>query len=95
MNYKMQFNFNKIIDNKGNSKNDNKKKNFLDFLYYKITCGKKAKFFKIYEDFRMKIISEEHIIRNHLNIYNLLKITEKKRYKRRSSYQLKDLINLI
>ncbi len=95
MNYKMKFNFNKIIDNKGNSKNDNKKKNFLDFLYYKITCGKKAKFFKIYEDFRMKIISEEHIIRNHLNIYNLLKITEKKRYKRRSSYQLKDLINLI
>ena len=76
MNYKMQFNFNKIIDNKGNSKNDNKKKNFLDFLCYKITCGKKVKFFKIYEDFRMKILSEEHIIRNHLNIYNLLKITE-------------------
>ena len=100
MNDKTQFNFNKIIDNKvidnkGNSKNDNKKKNFLDFLYYKITCGKKVKFFKIYEDFRMKIISEEHIIRNHLNIYNLLKITEKKRYNRRSSYQLKDLINLI
>ena len=41
------------------------------------------------------MISEEHIIRNHLNIYNLLKITEKKRKNKINSYHLKDLINLI
>ena len=32
----------------------------------------------MYENFRIKIISEEHLIKNHLNIYNLLKVTEKK-----------------
>ena len=86
---------NKDIDNRENSKEVNRRKNFWDFLYYKITCKKKAKSFIIYEKFRIKIISEEHIIKNHLNIYNLLKITERKRYARRSSYQLKDVINLI
>ena len=39
--------------------------------------------------------SEEYLIRNHLNIYNLMKVTEKKRHVRRSSYQLKDLIKLV
>ena len=85
----------KVINNKENYKEENKKKNFWDFLYYKITCGRKAKSFNIYEEFRIKMISEEHIIRNHLNIYNLLKITEKKRKNKINSYHLKDLINLI
>ena len=85
---------NEIIDKKENSKFGKKIKSFWDFLYYKMTCGKKVISFKIYNDFRIKIISEEHIIRNHLNIYNLLKITRKRKNKR-SSYQLKDLINLI
>ena len=48
-----------------------------------------------YEDFRKKIISEEHLIRNHLNIYNLLKISKRKLNSRRNSYRLKDLINLV
>ena len=57
---------------------------------------KKKYLFKVYENFRIKIISEEHLIRNHLNIYNLLKVTEKKRhYRRRISYQLKDLLKLV
>ena len=51
--------------------------------------------FKIYENFRMKIISEEHIIRNHLNIYNLLKATEKKRNIMKSTYHINDLLQLI
>ena len=94
------INNNEITDNKNinkreKSKNDNKVKNFLDFLCYKITCKKKSQNFKIYEKFRIKIISEEHIIKNHLNIYNLLKVTERKRYVRKNSYRLKDVINLI
>ena len=86
---------NKECNNKENYKDDNKRKSFWDFLCYKITCGKKVKFFIVYEKFRKKIISEEHIIRNHLNIYNLLKVTERKRHNRRSSYQIKDVMNLI
>ena len=70
-------------------------KNFRNFFFFKITCGKRKKFFKIYESFRMKIISEEHLIRNHLNIYNLLKVTERKRHTRKNSYQIKHLMNLV
>ena len=72
-----------------------KKKSFCSFLIYKITCRKKFKYYNVYRDFRMKIISEEHLIKNHLNIYNLMKVTEKKRFYKRNSYQLKDLIKLV
>lgn len=76
---------------------DGRKKriNFCKYIFYKLTCQKKYKHFQIYETFRTKIISEEHLIKNHLNIYKLLKITEKKRYLKRGSYQLKDLIRLV
>ena len=69
--------------------------NFLYYLIFLITCRKKKKYFDFYRKFRMKIISEEHLIRNHLNIYNLLRVTEKKRYYKRNIYQLNNLINLI
>ena len=71
------------------------KKSFCAFLIYKITCGKKFDYYNVYKDFRLKIISEEHLIKNHLNIYNLMKVTERKRYHKRNSYQLKDLIKLV
>ena len=72
-----------------------KEKTFCNYILYKLTCGKKKEFFNKYQKFRIKIISEEHLIRNHLNIYNLLKVTEKRRHNRRNSYQLKDLYNLV
>ena len=50
-----------------------KKFNFWQYRWYKFTCGKKYSYFKEYENFRIKIISEENIIKNHLNICNLLK----------------------
>ena len=71
------------------------KKNFCAFLIYAITCRKKFNYYNAYRDFRIKIISEEHLIKNHLNIYNLLKVTERKRSYRRNSYQLKDLMKLV
>jgi len=70
-------------------------KNFCTFLIYVITCRKKFNYYNVYKDFRIKIISEEHLIKNHLTIYNLLKVTEKKRSYRRNSYQLTDLIKLV
>ena len=70
---------------------------FYKFLFYKLSCNKKNIYYNIYHNFRIKIISEEHFIRSHLNIYNLLKVNAKKRNanKKRFSYQIKDLINLI
>ena len=69
--------------------------NFFYYLIFLITCRKKKNYFNFYREFRMKIISEEHLIRNHLDIYNLLKVTERKRNYKRNSYQLNDLIKLI
>ena len=92
-------NFKKDNTNNNNNKGDTiehkGKLNFCNYIFYKITCKKKNYYFKVYENFRIKIISEEHLIRNHLNIYNLLKVTENKRHIRRNSYQLKDLIKLV
>ena len=70
---------------------------FYKFLLYKLSCDKKNKYYNVYYNFRIKIISEEHFIRSHLNIYNLLKVNEKKRNKnkKRFSYQVNDLLNLI
>ena len=94
-NINYNINLEKRDDNREKLKNK-KEKYFWNYLWFKITCGKNQKYFRIYENFRTKIISEEHLIRNHLNIYNLLKVTEKKRYyKRISNYQLKELLNLI
>ena len=70
---------------------------FYKFLLYKLSCDRKNKYYSVYHNFRIKIISEEHFIRSHLNVYNLLRISEKKRnkIKKRFSYQINDLINLI
>ena len=72
-----------------------KEKNFCNFLLFKFSCRKTDNIFQIYNNFRIKMISEEHLIKNHLDIYNLLRVTEKRRKHRRNSYELKDLINLV
>ena len=51
-----------------------KKFNFWYYRSYKLPCRKKYRYFKEYEDFRIKIMSEENIIKNHLNICGLLKL---------------------
>ena len=71
------------------------KKTFLKFIIFNLFCRKKYKWFEIYKNFRTKIISEEHLIKNYLNIYNLLRATENKKRFRRKSYRLKDFINLV
>ena len=67
-----------------------KKFNFWYYRWYKFTCGKRKRYFKEYEDFRIKIISEENIIKNHLNICNLLKINEISRINQ--NFILEDLV---
>ena len=77
-----------------NSKNKKTRK-FSNYICFKISCGKKENYFQIYENFRTKIISEEHLIRNHLNLYNILKVTEKKRHFLKNKYHVEDLIKFI
>ena len=97
LNTKSLENYNNInLKEKDRERDQNEReKTFFNYILYKITCGKKKQFFNTYQKFRIKIISEEHLIRNHLNIYNLMKVTERKRHNRRNSYQFKDLINLV
>ena len=71
---------NEIKNNKINEKSDsahitqNKTKNFFEFILLTLFCKKKYKWYNVYNNFRKKIISEEHLIKNHLNIYNLLEL---------------------
>ena len=98
-NDKSQEILNKIINEENqkciNFQRKNQKSNFLGFILFKLSCDSKDCSFKVYKKFRTKIISEEHLIRNHLNIYNLLRLTEKKRNFKRYSYRLQDLIKLV
>ena len=82
--------------NKKEKKDGNNNNNYWKFILYKLSLDKNNNNFGIYQNFRMKIISEEHLIRNHLNIYNLLRVNERKiKSTKRYSYQLKDLIKLV
>ena len=75
---------------------DKSKKNFWNYFCYRLSFRNKKKYFKIYENFRLKIISEEHFMKNHLNIYNLMKITKKKRLSQRNTiYHLNKIIKLM
>ena len=75
------------------SKNFN---NFWKFILFKLSIGKKKNVFEFYHKFRIKLLSEEHLIKNHLNIYILLRLHKNKMSnKRRYSFQLKDLIKIV
>ena len=83
------------IEKSDTKKRIEQKKSFCAFLIYIITCRRKYDYYTLYKHFRLKIISEEHLIKNHLNIYNLMKVTERKRLYKRNSYQLKEKIKMV
>ena len=65
----------KITDKNSESdeNNDNDKEfKFCKYLGYMICCKRKNKTLNYYEHFRIKIISEENIINNYFDVYNLL-----------------------
>ena len=83
------------IEKSDTKKRIEQKRSFCAFLIYIITCRRKYDYYTLYKHFRIKIISEEHLIKNHLNIYNLMKVTERKRLRKTNSFQLMDLIKLV
>ena len=92
-----------IMENKDNNEsvdenvnvngNDEKIGNFIFYLFHKLTCYKKNKSIKNYENFREKIMSEEHLIKNHFDIYSLLKMCSKNEIELENKFNLKDLMN--
>ena len=56
----------------GEEQDKSKKFNFCKYIGYLTCCKRKNKTLKYYERFRIKIISEENIITNYFNVYNLL-----------------------
>ena len=61
-----------------------------------INSKKKKKKINFYEKFRIKLISEEHIIHNHLNVYQFMKMCEKHKIQQyKVKYELSDIINYI
>ena len=73
--FKENINKNKDKDNFKNTKN--LKFYFCHYILFKITFEQKSKVVNIYDDFRKKILSEEHLVKNYLNTYNLLEVTKK------------------
>jgi len=70
--------------------------NFWKFILFKLSIGKKKNAFEFYHKFRVKLLSEEHLIKNHLNIYILLRLHKNKMsHKRRYSFQFKYLIKIV
>ena len=51
---------------------ESKEFNFCKYLGYLICCKRKNRTLNYYEHFRIKIISEENIINNYFDVYNLL-----------------------
>ncbi len=85
-------NLNNCLNNENIIINTKKEKlYFFTYFIYKMSCAKRYMYFQGFEEFRKKIISEEHLMRNHLNIYNY---TKKKNFMK-NSYRLKDLIKLV
>ena len=71
----------KINNNITNNKNKINKKqgfNWFKYIWYVINCGRNNPKINSYVDFRRKLISEESIIQDHLNIYKLLQFNENK-----------------
>ena len=65
-----------VKDNNDDSENrplEKKEFNWFKYIWYLICCGTNDKKISYYEDFRSKLISEENIIQNYLDIYKLLK----------------------
>ncbi len=90
---------NRIQQTFTHSLNMKKKKfeiNFWIYLLHFINSKKKKKKINFYEKFRIKLISEEHIIHNHLNVYQFMKMCEKHKIQQyKVKYELSDIINYI
>ena len=87
------------VINSNNSENNNNniqkniRNNFWIFIISKISCKKKNNYFNIYKNLRNKIISEEHLLKNNLNVFSLLKMSESNGFELDNKFILNELIS--
>lgn len=94
-NINISFDKTKLRTNKTKEINEKYFK-FISYIFYKYTCGKKYEFYSIYENFRMKILNEENLMRQNLNINNVLKIIENQTLTKGGlNYQFKDSSDIL
>ena len=94
-NINISFDKTKLRTNKTKEINEKYFK-FISYIFYKYTCGKKYEFYSIYENFRMKILNEENLMRQNLNINNILKIIENQTLTKGGlNYQFKDSSDIL
>ena len=67
-------NENKVQENEGSLGIKNRNFNWFKYIWYLICCRSNDKTISYYENLRSTLISEENIIQNYLDIYQLLKI---------------------
>ena len=61
---------------KNNTKNNNKRMKFCEYISYFFSCGKFHQKISCVDEFRTRIISEENLILNYLNVCKLLRATK-------------------
>ena len=94
-NINISFDKTKLRTNKTKEINEKYFK-FISYIFYKYTCGKKYEFYSVYENFRMKILNEENLMRQNLNINNILKIIENQTLTKGGlNYQFKDSSDIL
>ena len=97
-NYQLKNRINPTLTQTSNYNKEKRKLeiNFWIYILHFINFNKKTRKIKLYEKFRIKLISEEHIIHNHLNVYKLMKISEKQKFiQYKDGYELNDIINYL
>ena len=80
---------NNINDTNSIFNEKNKQFSYCSFILYQFSCQKKNQRYKIYSNFRNKIISEEQLIKNHIIVYNLINTNNLNN----QIYSLKEMIN--
>ena len=98
-----------IVKGDGNRRKENKDKiigisvkntnlnyfNYLVYLYNHIKCTKTKNNIKLYNNFRAKILSEEHLFLSNLNIQLLLKLNESNIINNKDKYILTNQLNFV
>ena len=68
--------------------------NFCNFLEFKFCgCKKNIKHYSVYKNFRSKVISEEQLCKNYLNIYNIMHKNESMKNDYNKIYSLKKFLS--
>ena len=76
INFKYMVDLSSIKRNNAKNNNSKKRMKFCEYISYFFSCGKFHQKISCYDEFRTRIISEENLILNYLNVCKLLRATK-------------------